>query len=156
MTSTALYRHFDAGGQLLYVGISLNAVQRLAQHRDTAHWFARLARVEVEWHVDREAALRAEACAIAAEAPLHNRWRPAGAKAPGQDPTPSREWRGWVIQHPHSGRLDGNYTDSDDAQQQLAWWCAQYPRERFVLLPAPGPARPELRPLDAEEWRAAE
>jgi hypothetical protein len=31
-TATDLYRHFDAEGCLLYVGISLNAIARLAVH----------------------------------------------------------------------------------------------------------------------------
>lgn len=69
---TALYRHFNAAGDLLYVGISLNAVARLCQHRQAAPWFPDIARVEIEWLPTREAALDAEKAAIRSERPLHN------------------------------------------------------------------------------------
>lgn len=70
--STALYRHFDAAGNLLYVGISLNAVARLYQHSIGAKWFRDIARIEVEWHPSRSAAAAAEIAAIRSERPLHN------------------------------------------------------------------------------------
>lgn len=69
---TALYRHFDKDGRLLYVGISLNAVARLAQHRGVAHWFRSIARIEIEWHPTREDACAAEIEAIREELPMHN------------------------------------------------------------------------------------
>ena len=69
---TALYRHWNADGELLYVGISLNAVSRLAQHRIEANWFDDIARVDIEWHPTREAAESAERSAIKTEHPLHN------------------------------------------------------------------------------------
>jgi len=68
---TALYRHFDAADTLLYVGISLSAVQRLSQHSDKP-WFNAIARVEVQWLETREEALLAEAEAIATEKPVWN------------------------------------------------------------------------------------
>lgn len=71
-TATALYRHFDANDRLLYVGISLSAVQRLAQHRHSAHWFKKIVSVGIEWFPSREAAIEAEAAAIQLEKPLHN------------------------------------------------------------------------------------
>ena len=69
---TALCRHFDADGALLYVGISLNSVARLAQHKLTAHWFAAIARIEIEWHPTRQSAESAEIVAIQNERPMHN------------------------------------------------------------------------------------
>lgn len=72
MTQTALYRHFDASGRLLYVGISLSAVQRLAQHA-SSDWSADIRRVDVEVYPTRDAALAAEAVAIRDERPEHNR-----------------------------------------------------------------------------------
>lgn len=68
---TQLYRHFDAAGRLLYVGISLHALHRLAQHRGSP-WYAQIARVDIEVHPSRTAALCAEARAIAQERPLFN------------------------------------------------------------------------------------
>ena len=67
-----LYRHFNSKGDLLYVGISLSAFNRLAQHRDHSHWFNDIERVELEAHETRCAALAAERRAIETEHPLHN------------------------------------------------------------------------------------
>lgn len=72
MTETALYRHFDAEGRLLYVGISLSAIQRLSQHLASA-WAKDIRNVTVEILPTREDALAAEATAIREEQPLHNR-----------------------------------------------------------------------------------
>lgn len=69
---TALYRHFDAAGELLYVGISLCAIGRLAQHRMDKQWYQDIARVEVEWLPDRDTALAAEKLAIQTERPRYN------------------------------------------------------------------------------------
>jgi len=72
LNRTALYRHFDEEGKLLYVGISLNALNRLAQHRDASHWFRRIASVRIEWFDSREAASEAEIKAICEEDPECN------------------------------------------------------------------------------------
>lgn len=70
--STDLYRHFSADGELLYVGISLSAVVRLAGHRNTSHWFRQIASVTVEKFATRQEAERAERLAIEREKPRHN------------------------------------------------------------------------------------
>lgn len=70
---TQLYRHFNAAGDLLYVGISLSAVHRLSQHRDSSPWFSEIARVEVQAYLTRDAALEAERAAIMSERPKHNK-----------------------------------------------------------------------------------
>lgn len=69
---TALYRHFDADGRLLYVGISLSPTYRLRQHHDCSAWFQSIANVTVEWFPDRSAAMAAERQAIKAESPEFN------------------------------------------------------------------------------------
>lgn len=69
---TALYRHFDAGGRLLYIGISLSPTYRLAQHRGCSAWFRDIASVTIQWFPDRPAALDAEREAIRAENPEFN------------------------------------------------------------------------------------
>ena len=69
---TKLYRHFDADGHLLYVGISLSAVARLNQHMDISHWSDAISEVRVETLPDRNAALAAETAAIQSENPKHN------------------------------------------------------------------------------------
>lgn len=67
-----LYRHFAADGELLYVGISLCAVNRLGQHKEHSTWFDRIARVDIERLETREAALAAERLAIVEERPVYN------------------------------------------------------------------------------------
>jgi hypothetical protein len=71
--TTQLYRHFDAEGRLLYVGISLSAIHRLAQHKKTAEWHKNIAKVTVETFETREAALLAETIAIQKENPIYNK-----------------------------------------------------------------------------------
>lgn len=69
---TELYRCFDEGGALLYVGVAISAKARLQSHKRYAAWFDQLARVTVETYPTRDAALDAERTAIAAERPRHN------------------------------------------------------------------------------------
>lgn len=70
---TELYRHFDAGGELLYVGISLNTTYRLMHHKAVASWFDQIARIEIERFATRDEARDAELVAIRDERPIHNR-----------------------------------------------------------------------------------
>lgn len=69
---TALYRHFDAAHSLLYIGISLSAVQRLKQHMGDKEWAGDIAAVTVEHFDTREDALDAERKAIQNEKPRWN------------------------------------------------------------------------------------
>ena len=69
---TALYRHYDAEGKLLYVGVSLSPAARTYQHSKSAHWFRDISRIDVEWHDDREKAMCAERLAIRKENPAYN------------------------------------------------------------------------------------
>lgn len=72
---TALYRHFDSAGRLLYIGISLSVVTRLSQHKNS-RWFEDIRRIEVQWLPTRREAQHAEAVAIWNEKPKWNRQRP--------------------------------------------------------------------------------
>jgi hypothetical protein len=69
---TQLYRHFDRAGKLLYVGVSLSAVSRLAEHLNGSGWAQQIARVDIETFESRTEALRAERLAIIKEAPAYN------------------------------------------------------------------------------------
>lgn len=75
-----LYRHFDKDGCLLYVGVSLSAINRLVQHRDASHWFSEIASVKITQFPDRTSALAAEKDAILKENPRHNLRRPKVAE----------------------------------------------------------------------------
>lgn len=69
---TALYRLYDAGGVLLYVGISYQPEVRFEQHADQKPWWSQVVRRDVEWFDDRPTAAAAEAVAIRTEDPEHN------------------------------------------------------------------------------------
>lgn len=68
---TQLYRHFDSDGQLLYVGISINALNRYKEHAST-EWFPEVAKITVERYPNRKDAISAEVAAIKAEKPRFN------------------------------------------------------------------------------------
>lgn len=67
-----LYRHFDADGNLLYVGVSISSLRRLSQHKLNSHWFDKIANVTIQKFSSRFAALTAETNAIREEKPLYN------------------------------------------------------------------------------------
>lgn len=152
---TALYRHFSADGRLLYVGISLNTVQRTAQHRNGAHWFRDIARIDIEWLPERASALASEAVAIATENPLWNLARPAYSgpeplaqlePAQRQMEVPEGSLRpGWAVIDRESKAADGWYFDGDGAVDMLAHWRGQFPLRQFVLIERSGFERWSLR-----------
>ena len=71
-TPTQLYRHFDAEGRLLYVGISLSTIFRTKQHRDNSSWFASISKITIETFPSRQEAWEAETLAIEREKPIFN------------------------------------------------------------------------------------
>lgn len=72
MSRTALYRHYDAEGRLLYVGVSTDPNRRQLYHQSKADWIGLSVKVDVEWHRTRSAALASEAKAIFEESPVYN------------------------------------------------------------------------------------
>jgi predicted GIY-YIG superfamily endonuclease len=74
---TAVYRVFDAGGQLLYVGMTGNPTHRLTQHKAAgAQWYALadLTRTTVAWFDSRAEAAAAEVQSIGSEHPRFNKY----------------------------------------------------------------------------------
>jgi predicted GIY-YIG superfamily endonuclease len=69
---TALYRHYDADGTLLYVGISDVLESRTREHMKHSPWARWAARREVEWLPTLAEATLAEVSAIRAEHPVFN------------------------------------------------------------------------------------
>lgn len=69
---TCLYRHFNKGGDLLYVGISISAAMRTYAHEKGSHWFRDVETIKVEWFDSPTEALAAEKAAIKEEKPIHN------------------------------------------------------------------------------------
>lgn len=69
---TQLYRHYDTNGRLLYVGISLNVLNRTAAHESNTPWFLEVVRIEIDHYPSRDEASRAERAAIRREHPKYN------------------------------------------------------------------------------------
>jgi predicted GIY-YIG superfamily endonuclease len=69
---TTLYRYFDSEGQLLYVGITKNPLERQAQHQKTQPWWDDVTSARFEHYSTREEAIKAEDYAIGTEWPRYN------------------------------------------------------------------------------------
>ena len=67
-----LYRHYHPSGDLLYVGVSLDAVERQRRHMKDAGWRNMICRIVIEPFETREQALEAEQIAIKSEFPKFN------------------------------------------------------------------------------------
>jgi len=78
---TALYRHYDGAGRLLYVGITDCFAQRDRQHLVDSYWHADVRQSVIVWYQTREAALIAERCAIGVENPVYNVMHRQGGNA---------------------------------------------------------------------------
>lgn len=70
--TTELYRYYDEDSKLLYVGISISAIQRLAQHRIASFWYEKAVNVTIERFETRCEALAKEREAILKEKPIYN------------------------------------------------------------------------------------
>lgn len=69
---TALYRLFDADGELLYVGVARDYERRREHHAKHKSWWGDVADERLEFYPSRSEALAAERKAIRAEVPKHN------------------------------------------------------------------------------------
>lgn len=69
---TALYRLYDARGDLLYVGITNNTHRRWGQHELCQPWWHLVRDTSVQWFEDRGEVETAEVVAIETERPRFN------------------------------------------------------------------------------------
>jgi hypothetical protein len=69
---TCVYRHFDAAGQLLYVGSSVSPKSRRHGHSSSSPWYSQSVCMTEEWFDSQREALDAELRAIKAEGPIYN------------------------------------------------------------------------------------
>lgn len=67
-----LYRHFGENGDLLYIGISNNSLQRLDGHRRSG-WASKIKIVTVDSYPSKKEAAKAEKLAIIREKPIFNK-----------------------------------------------------------------------------------
>lgn len=95
---TQLYRHWDKDGNLLYVGISLSAIERLREHRARSSWFYQIACITVTTYETRHKAETAEDLAIVLEKPLHNVFIPAAPDYDVFDPEEAKVEKARMVQ----------------------------------------------------------
>ena len=69
---TSCYKCFFSLGELLYVGMSVNARRRIQRHIRSNNWGSRIARTEIQWFGSKRKARAAETRAIALENPTYN------------------------------------------------------------------------------------
>lgn len=72
MPNTDVYRLYDVGGKLLYVGISYDAIFRAEQHSKGKKWWSDVAKIDIKRHSTRDAAIDEEERAIRDENPTYN------------------------------------------------------------------------------------
>ncbi|MEU2453951.1 hypothetical protein ABZ605_28210 [Streptomyces sp. NPDC012765] len=70
--STAVYRLWNADGELLYIGISHNPPGRYVQHERDKPWWPAVHRRQESWYDTRQEAEAAERAAIGSELPAYN------------------------------------------------------------------------------------
>lgn len=129
---TALYRYFDSTGRLLYVGISLNAVNRLAQH-SSKPWAKSITRIEVQYFESRELGLEAEVNAIRREHPMFNIVHSLAARPRSVNVVAPNKAQTYAVCSFDEGLtyfVDGWYFD-EDAHQMPAWYESQFPHRTF-------------------------
>lgn len=106
MSVFALYRFYDAAGDLLYVGQTINPGRRMEKHRGTNAWWGDVARIDMEQFPDRPALLAAERAAIKEDKPKHN-VRMNGYGTRPDAPVPASELDGLVGRWFHSWEEPG-------------------------------------------------
>lgn len=67
-----LYRFWNKDSELLYIGISLNAIARLSQHSKDKDWYQEVASITMEHFGSREELEKAERESIFKERPRYN------------------------------------------------------------------------------------
>lgn len=67
-----LYRFFDAGGDLLYVGVTNDPGRRWSRHASDKPWWNEVDRIEIDRYPDRTSVLAAERKAVQDERPRYN------------------------------------------------------------------------------------
>jgi hypothetical protein len=68
-----LYRHYDATGDLLYVGMTLHVWSRQKTHLQNAEWANSIFQIVIEPFASREELIEAEELAIKSEYPRYNK-----------------------------------------------------------------------------------
>jgi predicted GIY-YIG superfamily endonuclease len=132
---TAVYRFFDAGDNLIYVGITVDLMTRWRYHEKNADWWSKQARIEVVWHESRATADAEETEAIRTEGALRN------VQKRGKTPIRSLRVSNALWDEFGAAAAAMGLTRTDVLRQFLGWFL----REPGAKLPA----RPTTEQMDA-------
>jgi hypothetical protein len=135
---TALYRHRDDRGVLLYVGISGSVVQRLDEHSKRSRWHHLIRHVDVEHFKTRGAARAAEAEAIETERPIYNIRGNGGVR---------KKRSGWAIHQPDTATADGWYADYETVIDVYEFYREELPGLSFAIVERGDPLESACRML---------
>jgi predicted GIY-YIG superfamily endonuclease len=139
MSKTTLYRIYDATDRLLYVGVTGNWFERVAQHANGKGWWDDVATIKVQAFDSRAEALAAETQAIRTEHPLHNvrHRRIAWVPASPEFTTMVERWEALMRERlaaiEASGDLDAANEHFEYAQSIYQW---AYDKRADVMLAA--------------------
>ena len=67
-----LYHHYNSKNELLYVGISLNALNRLISHKHTSSWFGEIALIKIKHYPSKREVMAAEKKEVQTKKPKYN------------------------------------------------------------------------------------
>jgi excinuclease UvrABC nuclease subunit len=70
--SHAVYRFYNSFDELIYVGVSVDVLMRIAQHRRDKEWANEICEVELEWFSTRSEAISTENNLIKTLKPFYN------------------------------------------------------------------------------------
>jgi len=141
VSTTTLYRAYDAADRLLYVGITGHLARRMAGHERSSAWYPECARVATTDYPSRALAGHYEDEAISAERPMHN-VRPGAHDwdaCPHEDCARSREEEREYREH----------VTGHDAKACERPRCMEYRARRAAIIRNAG----KLSPEDIERLR---
>lgn len=107
----AVYRCYNAAGVLLYVGLTSDLTQRLADHARLKPWWHEVNEVTQTLYLTRSDAEVAEAIAIRDESPQHNRAGVVRPDAVVRQPRPS-QWSTQEAVLVRGRNSEGGWTDA--------------------------------------------
>lgn len=141
----ALYRFYDATGQLLYVGITADPGARWPSHAREKTWWHEVRGITVETYPDRGTVLAAETRAIAVEHPRYNLQRPSLPSQRHSAPTAPRAALVWVCEACRGPVPDGDgyihvrHADVHQVEAAERAWRSKYepdPDTAYISLAA--------------------
>jgi DNA-binding XRE family transcriptional regulator len=142
---TAIYRHFDADGVLLYVGQSVSPSRRLYEHVRASGWAKDTASISIQWFDSKEEAAEAERVAIRDEGPEFNVFHNIRYVAPPA--IPLDEYEEDEEEPEEEDEIDEVFTEEFYAlsvSEKLDAWLKVFGKRKYVFASEVGCAKSTL------------